>query len=110
MNGKNVLIKDDCVGEKGELGAMLMLGILKTLKECNNKPENIFLLNKGVMLSTQNTDAIEELKELQSIGVKIFSCGTCLDFFSLRNSLQVGEVGNAKDILNALLSDDSITF
>lgn len=110
MNGKNILIKDDCVGERGELGAMLMLGILKTLKECNNKPKSIFLLNKGVMLSTQNIEAIAALKELQNIGVQIFSCGTCLDFLNLRDSLKVGGVGNAKDILEALLSQDSITL
>ncbi|MDA3967521.1 MULTISPECIES: sulfurtransferase-like selenium metabolism protein YedF [Helicobacter] len=106
----NILLKDDVIGERGELGEKLLLGVISNVKECDIVPSNIFLINRAVFLSTTNENAIYSLKELHNIGVKIFSCGTCLDFFNLRDKLQVGEVGNAKDILEALLSQDSITL
>ena len=38
------------------------------------------------------------LKELKSRGVKIFTCGTCLNYYELSDKLAVGEVTNMYDI------------
>ena len=37
-------------------------------------------------------------------GVQIWSCGTCLDYFSLKEKLQVGEVTNMYNATEALLN------
>lgn len=102
---KNVLIKDDRIG-KGELGKKLIVGFLGAMSEAANKPKAIFLLNRGVFLSTKNADSIAALKALENLGVEIYSCQTCLEHFNLLNEIKVGKPGNAKATLSALLGED----
>jgi hypothetical protein len=40
--------------------------------------------------------------------VKILSCGTCLDYFDLREKLKVGEATNMNDTLAALMAADRV--
>ncbi|CAM3492647.1 sulfurtransferase-like selenium metabolism protein YedF [Helicobacter ganmani] len=101
---KVLLIKDDSIGENSELGRKLILGFLSTMKECNPQPQAIYLLNRGVLLATTNAAGVEVLKSLEAQGIAIFSCQTCLEHFGLLESLKVGQVGNAKATLNALLN------
>ena len=42
------------------------------------------------------------LKYLESQGVDIVSCGTCLDFFNRKELLQVGAVTNMYDIVERM--------
>ncbi len=104
---KVLLIKDDAIGENSELGRKLMLGFLGMVKECNPQPKEIYLLNRGVLLATQDKSGVEVLKSLEVQGITIFSCQTCLEHFGLMESLKVGQVGNAKATLNALLNAES---
>jgi hypothetical protein len=41
---------------------------------------------------------------LAARGVEIFSCGTCLDYYQLKDKLQVGQITNMYDTLDAMLS------
>lgn len=106
---KVMLIKNDSIGERGELGNKLIINFLKA--QTKILPSKIFLLNRGVLLATQNQDGILALEILESKGVEIFSCQTCLEFFDLLEELKVGKVGNAKDTLEALLNaENTITL
>ena len=108
---KVILIKNDAIGESGTLGNKLMINFLNALNSTNTLPSKIFLLNRGVLLSTTNKDSIKALEILESKNVEIFSCQTCLEFFDLLESLQVGKVGNAKDTLESLLNaENAITL
>ncbi|CAM2906813.1 hypothetical protein [Helicobacter burdigaliensis] len=107
MNDKTLLIKDDVIGERSELGSKLILGFLSTLKSCATLPSSIFLLNRGVLLATTNEDSIKILKDLENLGIKIYSCQTCLESLEVMDKLQVGKVGNAKDTLEALLNSSN---
>lgn len=42
---------------------------------------------------------LEDMKALAEEGVKIFTCGTCLDFYGMKEKLAVGEVTNMYDIV-----------
>ena len=44
----------------------------------------------------------DDLKYLESQGVDIVSCGTCLDFFNRKELLQVGAVTNMYDIVERM--------
>jgi selenium metabolism protein YedF len=77
-----------------ELGHQLMLTYLKKLSEIDFKIDNIFCVNEGVKLTTTDLKAIELIKVLELKGCIVASCGTCLDFYNLRESLQVGQVGS----------------
>ncbi len=102
-----VFISSDKTGEGDiELGKILMKGFVYTLTETKPYPRYIILVNSGVNLSTSNEDTIENFKKLENFGVEIISCGTCLDFYNLKESLKVGRVSNMYDILEIMKNTD----
>jgi selenium metabolism protein YedF len=110
---KTLLIKDDKVGE-GELGGILMHGFLKTTLEFDRLPRNIILINRGVFLTTDAErygEIITILKRLEERGVRIYSCGLCMNHFGIDASeLKVGEIGNAYDTMQMLLETDAVSL
>jgi selenium metabolism protein YedF len=94
-----------------ELGKILMRSFLYTLTELNGRVKNIIFMNSGVFLTTEGSEVLEILQSLSQEGVEILSCGTCLDFYGLKDKLAVGDVTNmytATDILSR--ADRSITL
>ena len=65
-------------------------------------PKSVLLYNGGVKLSTEGSDSIEDLKELEEKGVEILSCGTCLNFYNLQDKLKVGKVTNMYSIVEEM--------
>ncbi|WP_236033151.1 sulfurtransferase-like selenium metabolism protein YedF [Helicobacter turcicus] len=109
--GKILLLKSDVIGESGELGRKLMLNFLGTLLTMESLPKAIYLLNRSVLLATNDSEGVEALKRLEAKGVAIYSCQTCLGYFNVLDVLKVGSVGNMQSTLNALFSENSvITF
>jgi len=107
---KVLFIKDDKVGE-GELGHILMEGFLKTTLEFDKLPEIVVCVNRGVFLTTKNEKTIEILKEFEKKGVKIYSCGVCMNHFKIPpEELKVGEIGNAYDTMDFLLHKNTISL
>ena len=107
---KTLFIKSDKVGN-GKLGSMLIKGFLKTALEFKKLPKNIIFVNEGVFLTTKNEETIEILKELEKRGVKIYSCGLCMNYFKIDpNELKVGEIGNAYDTMDMLLHTQVISL
>ncbi|MFK5881993.1 MAG: sulfurtransferase-like selenium metabolism protein YedF [Sulfurospirillum sp.] len=109
---KTVFIKTDKIGN-GELGTTLMKSFLKTMLEFKELPKNLVFVNEGVFLTTkeENLDLIENLKELENRGVKIYSCGLCLNFYNIpTDELKVGEIGNAYDSVDMLLNTDTVSL
>jgi len=52
----------------------------------------------------EGSDTVQALSNLESLGVEILVCGTCLDFFGLKEKLAAGTVSNMYDILTTMLS------
>jgi selenium metabolism protein YedF len=90
------------------LGAILMRAFLKTLLEMENKPSPLIFINSGVKLTSEGSEVLESLRVLAGGGVEILSCGTCLDFYGLKEKLRVGIVSNMYDIAQSLLEADTI--
>jgi hypothetical protein len=44
---------------------------------------------------------LSELKGLEEMGVGLLVCGTCLDYYKVRDRLAVGQVSNMFSILEA---------
>ena len=85
------------------LGSILMRAFLKTLLDLKPKPYRLILINSGVRLSSEGSEVLETLKALSDQGVAILSCGTCLDFYGLKERLRVGTVSNMFEIAQSLL-------
>lgn len=95
------------VGDE-QLGRVLMRAFIKTLKELNPLPERLIFVNSGVRLTTPGSELLADLRELEGRGVRITSCGTCLDYYHLQDSLQVGTVTNMHEIATSLVAADRV--
>jgi len=84
------------------LGSILMRTFLKTLLELETKASRLILINSGVWLVSEGSDVLETLRALSEQGVEILSCGTCLDFYNLKEKLKVGTVSNMFTIAQTL--------
>lgn len=90
-----VVFDSNKMGEGDEnFGRKLIEGFLVALTEQDILPKYVLLYNKGIELSTINENSVEDLKKLSDNGVEILSCGLCLDFYKLKENLQVGEITN----------------
>lgn len=104
-----ILITKDRLGEgSDELGALLMNSYLYTLTEILPYPTGIIFLNGAVKLTIKGSEALEHIRVLESNGVEILSCGTCLDYFELNDQLAVGSVSNMYTIVEKLNRTDNI--
>ena len=90
-------------GENMELGNLLMHSFLNTLGAFNSKPETIIFMNNGAKLVTRDSLVVGELKQLESQGVEILACGTCLSRFNLTDRVAVGQVSNMYTLADTLL-------
>lgn len=91
-----------------DLGKLLMKGFLYTITQVKPYPEAMIFLNSGVKLTCENSDSIDDLSKLSQAGTKIVSCGTCLDFYQLKDKLKVGEVSNMYDIVEIITGSNNV--
>ena len=82
-----------------EFGRVLMRNFLTTLLEMDPLPDIILFVNSGINFTTEGSPAIEALKQLESRGVDIASCGLCLDFYQKKAQLRVGRVTNMYEMV-----------
>ena len=77
-----------------ELGGALMKAFVFALSQQETLPDTILCYNGGVKLTCEGSESLEDLKGMAARGVEIMSCGTCLNFYDLKEKLAVGEVTN----------------
>ena len=85
-----------------KLGTSLMKAFVFALTKQDQLPETILCYNSGASLTCEGADTLEDLKLLESEGVTILTCGTCLDFYGLKEKLAVGGVTNMYDIVERM--------
>ena len=85
-----------------KLGTNLMKAFVFALTKQDQLPDTILCYNSGAYLTCQGADTLEDLKLLESEGVTILTCGTCLDFYGLKEKLAVGGVTNMYDIVERM--------
>jgi selenium metabolism protein yedF len=87
-----------------ELGKLLIKGFIYTSSEYDKLPKTIVFFNSGVKLTTEGSPCLDDLEKLQDNGVEIISCGTCLDYYGLKEKLKVGEISNMYTIYETLFN------
>lgn len=108
--GKEYSFKDLTLGFSGdimgsgdrELGKVLIKSYIYTVAETLPYPKTLIFFNTGVKLTCKGSDVIEDIKRLKEAGVEIISCGTCLDYLNLKDSLLLGEISNMYTIYEKL--------
>ncbi|HIR87952.1 MAG TPA: sulfurtransferase-like selenium metabolism protein YedF [Candidatus Fimimorpha faecalis] len=95
------------VGEEA-LGKTLLKGFLYALTQQDVLPDTILFYNGGASISCEGSDSLEDLKWLEQQGVEIITCGTCLNFYGIAEKLAVGKVTNMYEIVQTMMSADSL--
>ena len=85
-----------------ELGEILMKGFIYALSQQEDLPKTILFYNGGAHLTCEGSASLDDLKELELRGVRILTCGTCLNFYGLSEKLKVGEVTNMYEIAETM--------
>lgn len=96
---KVVVIKSEFMGDgDNELGKVLIKGFIYALSQQDELPQTMLFYNGGAKITSEGSESIEDLKALEEKGVKIFTCGTCLNYYGLTEKLCVGEATNMYEI------------
>ena len=85
-----------------KLGTALMKAFVFALTKQDQLPDTVLCYNTGAYLTCEGADTLEDLKLLESEGVTVLTCGTCLDFYGLKEKLAVGGVTNMYDIVERM--------
>lgn len=100
---KVVVIRSSVMGEGDpELGKVLIKGFIYALSQQEELPKTMLFYNGGACLTCEGSASLDDLKELEHRGVKILTCGTCLNFYGLSEKLKVGEVTNMYEIAETM--------
>lgn len=104
-----LLMTKDYLGEGNQdLGRNLMKTFWACLAEADAKPKAIYFINSAVKMVAQDSDHLDNLKQLADDGVEIAACGICLDFYHLKESVAVGSITNLYAITEALVRADLV--
>ena len=98
-----VVVNSDRMGSgNDELGKVLIKGFIYAVTQLDTLPKKMLFYNGGATLTTEGSDSIEDLKSLEAQGVEILTCGTCLDYYHLKDKLVVGGVTNMYSIVESM--------
>lgn len=98
-----VFLSADTLGKGDDgLGGKLMTNFLKTLPELGQDLWRIICVNGAVRLTAVGSPHVEALQALETAGVSVLVCGTCLEFFGLLDKKAVGQTTNMLDVVTSL--------
>lgn len=104
-----VVVSSDRMGSGNDaLGKVLIKGFIYAVTQLDVLPKKILFYNGGATLTVEGSDSLEDLKSLEAQGVEILTCGTCLDYYQVKDKLAVGSVTNMYAIVEAMAEADKI--
>ncbi|GAA0123640.1 MAG: sulfurtransferase-like selenium metabolism protein YedF [Clostridium argentinense] len=104
-----IVVSSDKLGNGAEeLGEALIKSYLFALSEADVIPNNLIFLNSGVKLVVEGSLVLESINKLKERGVNVYSCGLCLDFYKIKDKVQVGEITNMYAIIEMMNSSRTI--
>lgn len=84
------------------LGGILMEAFLDTLSQFKGQLSHAIFVNAGAKLAVEGSPVLEQVRQLEQLGVEVLVCGTCLKHFGLMDALAVGSVSNMYAIIETL--------
>jgi len=98
-----VLVSSEVMGRgDDELGAVLMAAFLDTLSQFKGEISHLIFVNSGARLAVEGSPVLEQVRQLEELGVDVLVCGTCLNHFDIKDKLAVGSVSNMYAIIETL--------
>lgn len=100
MNSTVILFTRNGIGVAPEdLSQILVKNYLNLMKEEKKLPTAFLFYGEGVKLVCEGSEVIDSLKSIESRGVKLIACKTCLNYFNLTEKISVGQAGTMADII-----------
>lgn len=97
-----LVMSDEFGRGSSELANALMKTFFYALSESEAQGNHLVLVNSGVKLACVGSPVLERLQTLLAKGWDIKACGTCLDFFGLKEQLTIGEITNMYTIVELM--------
>ncbi|OJG92505.1 selenium metabolism protein YedF [Enterococcus silesiacus] len=85
-----------------ELGEILLKSYIYSLTELDTPPEHLLFFNGGAFLTSQASTVLKDLQVLTEKGTQISTCGACLDFYQIKETLAIGEITNMYGITEVM--------
>ena len=109
MKNTIILVTNNGMGKADEKLQQTLAGkYFELLAQNGSLPAAICFYTDGVKLVCEGSPVIEQLRGLESKGVRLIVCSTCLNYFNLSEKVQVGIVGGMGDILEAQIKADKV--
>ena len=67
-------------------------------------PKSVIFLNSGAYLTSEGANTVADLKKLDERGTEILTCGTCINYYGLRDKPAVGSVTDMYGITGRMVS------
>lgn len=98
-----VVISADRMGAgNDELGRVLIKSFIYAVSQLDVLPKAMIFYNGGATLTVEGSESLEDLKNMEAQGVQIMTCGTCLDYYKLKDKLAVGSISNMYSIVETM--------
>ena len=111
LNDTVVVIKSRKMGDGDELlGIMLLEAYIETLTNTEKQPSTIIFYNEGVKLLTDDSPLQKTIRQLIDQGVNVIYCGTCVDYYELKDKITIGNMTNMLTISESLLKAEKVIY
>ncbi len=64
--------------------------------------------NAAVKLLAEGSPVLDAIEHLESSGVDLVACGTCVEYFGLKRKMKAGRIGSMDGIVADLMKTDRI--
>ncbi len=95
MKNKLILLTTDQFGKgDAELGETVLETFFTLLKQKEEKPAAIFVMNRGVFAISDQSLVSVHIKEMADQGMLVLACKTCVDYYNVGERLITGEISS----------------
>jgi hypothetical protein len=101
-------LSSDILGKEEAIGSRLVQSFFNSLHERLSGPATFAFVNRAVFLSLDDSPVLEALRDLENSGCRFLSCGTCLDYYDVRERMAVGEVGSMALLQELMVTSDKV--
>jgi selenium metabolism protein YedF len=104
-----IAISSDKMGDgDAELGTQLMANFIKAIKDLDLLPGKMVFYNRGVLPGMNDSPVAEHLREIESMGVTLLFCATCINHYKVAEKISIGNQSNMFEIAQIMASASNV--
>lgn len=93
-----------------ELGGILLKAFVSTLSQSDKHPSHIIFYNEGVKCATEGSGFLDALRLMESSGTMVIVCGTCVEYYGVKEQISIGVISNMYKIVQVLQSASKVIY